>query len=261
MGWFPFNSKNDPNTNKPVATPPREELPKPVTAAPIAAPPTPVSTGAQTVRGLDVSHFEPVVDYAKAYANGFRFVYAKATDGDSGVDAKYGFHCLNAKAAGLIVGAFAFNRFDADPVKQASHFMEACSISKGELPPCLDVEWDRYAKNTGYHDGGKIDDAGAEHCLITLRKLERLSGMIPCWYTHHFFFQGVSPALVKEFARYPLWLTQPGLSAPTPIPGLPKITFWQNTFHQRGLASQNPDGVDADIFYGSLDDLKALTKK
>ena len=244
---------------KPVEAPPAAPKPQ-QPAVPPAGSSTSTPTGA-TVKGLDVSHYEPVVDYAKAFSQGFRFVYAKASDGGGGADAKLDYHRAGAKAAGLIFGGFCFNRFDADPIQQASFFMrEMATIRPGELPPCLDVEWDRYAKNTGYHDGGKIDEAGAAHCLVTLKELERLSGMIPVWYTHHFFFQGVSPALVKEFARYPLWLTQPGLKAPTAIPGLPKVTFWQNTFHQAGLASENPDGIDADVFYGSLDDLKALCK-
>lgn len=240
-----------------VTTPPPQAASAPSPSSPGSQSPT----GGTIVKGLDVSHYEPVMDYHKAFSQGFRFVYAKATDGDSGVDAKYGYHLINAKAAGLIFGAFCFNRFDADPVKQAVHHMSVVAkIIPGELPPCLDVEWDRYAKNSKYHDGGKIDDAGAEHCLITLKELEKLSGMIPVWYTHHYFFQGVSRSLVQEFARYPLWLTQPGAAAPTTIPGLPKITFWQNTFHVPGLASQNPDGIDGDVFFGSLDDLKALCK-
>lgn len=268
MSWWIFKSKNDPNTNaaKPVEVP---AAPKPSTPSDVAPPagnssssPPPQSpTGAQ-VKGLDVSHYEQIMDYPKAFSQGFRWVYAKATDGDSGVDGRLEYHRSNAKAAGLIFGAFCFNRFDADPIMQAHKLMgELGKVSTGELPPCLDVEWDRYAKNTGYHDGGKIDDKGAEHCLVTLKEMERLSGMVPCWYTHHNFFTGVSPSIVKEFSRYPLWLTQPNAKAPTPIPGLSKVTFFQNTFHQPGLASQNPDGIDADIFYGDMAALKALTKQ
>jgi lysozyme len=263
MTWWTF-TKNDPN-NKTVAAPtpnPAVDAPKP--AAPIAAPPvqTPSLPSTGVTYGLDVSHYEPVMDYPKAFAAGKRFVYAKATDGDSGGDAKFTYHRTSSKAAGLIFGAFCFNRFDADPVKQASHFMQTIGeIAAGELPPCLDLEWDRFSKNAGYHDGGKIDDTGAAHALVTLKELERLSGMTPVWYTHHFFFAGVAPSLVKEFARYPLWLTQPGAKTPTLPAGLTKVAFFQNTFHEKGLAAQNPDGIDADIFYGSLDQLKALTKQ
>lgn len=221
-----------------------------------------VSTALATVFGFDDSKFEPNIDYKKAAAMGNVFCISKRTDGAHGVDPLGAAKKAAARAAGLVWGGFCFNRFVADPKAQADFFMKTNGdIQPGELPPCLDIEWDNsQGPSYRYANGKSIDDAGAERALVCLQELERLSGMTPIWYTHHYFFTGVRSDLVKEFARYHLWLTQPGAKVPVLPAGLTTWTFFQNSFHDKVPGSEAA-GCDGDVFNGTLEQLKALAKQ
>ena len=110
--------------------------------APKASAPAP---GAATdlTEGIDVSHWQGSIDWAKVRAAGKRFAYIKASEHTSFVDNKYATNKAAAKAAGLYVGAYHFARPDGssgDAVKEADHFVATAKISSGDLLPVLDLE-------------------------------------------------------------------------------------------------------------------------
>jgi GH25 family lysozyme M1 (1,4-beta-N-acetylmuramidase) len=155
---------------------------------------------------------------------------------------------------------FHFFRFAADPTVQAEHFVKTTGgVQVGELPHCLDLEWDNTPDAPKqYNDGGEIDEAGAQLALTFLEKLETLTGVIPVVYTASGFFPGsASPATVEKFARYLLWVAHYNVNAPRiPKPWL-NYAFWQYTSSGEVPGTGK---VDCSWYNGSEADLKALLK-
>ena len=131
-------------TPKPTTTP----TPKPTpTPAPTAAPtpnPGPTATPAPTwVEGIDVSHWQGTINWPLVAKAGKQFAFLKASDSTDYRDPTYAANRSNAKAAGLVVGAYHFARPDAtigDAVAEADLFVDAAAPASGDLPPVLDLE-------------------------------------------------------------------------------------------------------------------------
>lgn len=93
------------------------------------------------VHGSDVSHHQGQLDLAKAKAEGLRFLYHKATEGDSFVDREYAARRTQAAEAGLRFGAYHFARAErGDARDEARHFLEVAQPESGDLIPVLDLE-------------------------------------------------------------------------------------------------------------------------
>ena len=131
-------------TPTPVPTPTPTPVPTP-TPAPSATPaPTPA-----WIEGIDVSHWQGTINWSMVAAAGKRFAFMKAsdgiidTDGTMFVDTSYPSNRSQAKAAGLLVGAYHFARPDAtagDAIVEAAHFVDTATPAGGDLLPVLDLE-------------------------------------------------------------------------------------------------------------------------
>jgi hypothetical protein len=74
-----------------------------------------------TAKGVDVSHWQTLNDWS---ITGLSFVIAKASEGTT-PDPMYSKHAAKGRAAGLVVGAYAFNRNDVDMNAQVQTFATA----------------------------------------------------------------------------------------------------------------------------------------
>jgi hypothetical protein len=72
-------------------------------------------------KGVDVSHWQALTDWS---TTGLSFVIVKASEGTT-KDAMYTKHVAKGRAAGLVVGAYAFNRNDVDMDAQVKTFAGA----------------------------------------------------------------------------------------------------------------------------------------
>ena len=105
-------------------------------------PPKPASSPTR-LEGIDVSHWQGTIDWAKVRAAGKKFAYIKASEHTSFVDDKYQTNRSRAKTAGLKVGAYHFARPNVgttDAYAEADHFIETADWTSGELRPVLDLE-------------------------------------------------------------------------------------------------------------------------
>ncbi len=145
-------------TPKPTPTPTAKPTPTPTeapTAAPTATPlPTPVPTPsawATYTQGIDISHWQGTIDWAKVAASGKRFAFMKASEDDDFVDSRYQTNRAQAKAKGLFVGAYHFAQPELPPadlagdptidaIAEADHFVDTATPQSGELIPVLDLE-------------------------------------------------------------------------------------------------------------------------
>ena len=105
--------------------------------------------GAATrANGVDVSHYQGLIDWAQVAGSSYRFTFAKATEGVTLVDATYPINRAGAEGMGLRFGAYHFGRpsgtgpatITASAIAQADHFVGIAQPQAGELPPVLDLE-------------------------------------------------------------------------------------------------------------------------
>jgi lysozyme len=98
------------------------------------------------VPGLDVSKFQPNIDWAKVKAAGMQFMFARASYGTgAATETTFKAHWQGAKAAGLIRGAYHFFVPADDAGAQAKLFLSEMrsALAPGEttyLPAVIDVE-------------------------------------------------------------------------------------------------------------------------
>ena len=93
------------------------------------------------VHGIDVSHYQGEIDWAAMKQQGMDFAYIKATEGSAHEDECFDKNWEQAKAAGMICGAYHFFSFESEGAKQAEHFIKKVGDLKGSLIPVVDVEY------------------------------------------------------------------------------------------------------------------------
>ncbi|MEF2975814.1 GH25 family lysozyme [Subtercola sp. YIM 133946] len=105
------------------------------------------------VLGMDVSGWQPTVDWNAAWANGGRFVYIKATESNDYTSSHFAAQYSGATAVGMIRGAYHFaNPHESTGAVQANYFVNnggGWSADGRTLPPMLDIEYDPYAGSDG----------------------------------------------------------------------------------------------------------------
>jgi lysozyme len=103
---------------------------------------------ATRAKGIDVSHWNGVIDWIRVAGAGYRFVFGKATEGFTLIDPTYSINRAGTEGFGLRFGAYHFARPSggsdgaavASAVAQADHFVDVAQPQPGELPPVLDLE-------------------------------------------------------------------------------------------------------------------------
>jgi lysozyme len=207
-----------------------------------------------TVPGIDVSYWNAGIDWPKVRAAGQRYVFAKATEGDSYADPTFDDNWRGAKSAGLLRGAYHFFRSNVDPKKQANKFIDYVKSmnDNGELPPVLDLET----------NDGQTKEKVIARVKTWLDLVETAFNKRPVIYSAQYFLQdylseagGGPPAWAKD---YPLWLAQyPTIYLDGVQPTLPrgwfKWTFWQ--YSDKGRVNGINAKVDMNVFNGTLEDL------
>src|SRR5262245_11946418 len=98
-----------------------------------------------TVLGIDIASYQHPggagIDWGTVAANR-RFVIIKASEGTGYVNQYYADDSTQARANGMIVGAYHFLRYTSSGAAQAQHFLSAIggNVPPGDVPAMLDVE-------------------------------------------------------------------------------------------------------------------------
>ncbi len=205
-----------------------------------------------SVPGIDVSHYQAVVDWEAVAGAGELFGYCKATEGTGVVDPYLPGNWSGIKQAGMLRGAYHFFHPDQDPTAQANNFIGAltkvngsATLAPGDLPPTLDLEV------TGNLAPGDVLAAAA----TWLGLVAAATGRTPLLYTFYSFWMTLGNP--TALAQYPLWIAR-YTSAPSPgvIGGWPTWTFWQ--YSSSGAVNGIGGTVDMDAFQGTAAALNAL---
>lgn len=91
------------------------------------------SRSATHAKGIDVSHWQGIIDWKKVRGAGYSFAFLKATEGSRIVDDRFRANAQDAKNAGLLVGAYHFTRAaSTDDVKnEVDHFLQVIESAGG----------------------------------------------------------------------------------------------------------------------------------
>lgn len=201
------------------------------------------------VPGIDVSYWESGIDWKKVRGDGIRYMFAKATEGESYVDPTFDDNWLGAKSVGILRGAYHFFHPNMNAVKQADKFVQVVKAlnDNGELPPVLDLE---------------VTDNQSSQTIINNAKtwLDRVQqglGKRPIIYSspgflkYNFVVPGGGPPLWTK--DYVLWIANYKVDKPYLPKGWLKWTFWQ--YSETGKVNGINSGVDLDWFNGTVEEL------
>lgn len=224
----------------------------------------------KTTPGLDVSYFQGNVDFTKVRAAGQRFVIARTNDGNF-IDPKFVTYFKQAKAAGLVVGAYYFHRAGLEhqsPGRQADIMLRQLAAAgydpKTDLPPTVDVENATFQSSPG-------QATAARELQAVFDRIEKRTGRKAILYTNASFESGIGRS---TFGAYPLWSAYyfnsgsaasncPGIAAT----GAKTWTLWQHCKGeggagqcQRGVSGVPIGRPDQNVFNGSYADLVAFAR-
>lgn len=155
---------------------------------------------AEKVKGVDVSHWQGIIDWKKVYEDGYRFAFVKATE-DTNPEFNDRFFVNNMKnstAAGLVVGAYHFARpnNDNDATDEAKYFVNVIKdyLKGGYLRPVLDIE-----KN-----GGLSKTELSKWVNDWMSYVKEETGIWPIIYTGVCFSKD---NLDESIKKYDLWIS------------------------------------------------------
>ncbi len=199
-----------------------------------------------TIPGIDISHWQGTIDWTKVAGAGKEFAFMKATDDVDYVDPTFATNRAQARANGLVVGAYHFARPDPSPGdarREARFFVKVADPQAGSLLPVLDMETSR-----------GLDQQGVTRWARTwVAEVRELTGVTPLVYTSPYGWMartGDTRLLARDGA--PLWIAHWGVSSPV----LPAADWdghgwvvWQHTSdgHVAGIAGR----VDLDRLAGT----------
>jgi len=212
------------------------------------------------VHGVDVSVYEPNVDWRALRAQGFRFALIRATSSTGYTDPKFAAHWAGAREAGILRGAYHYLFGGQDARGQAEFFIDTVGADKGELPPIVDLE-DAYNEDVP-------NRMLMQTCKVFLDIVETAYGRKPMVYSRKTYLEprlsinGKAPTWAKD---YDLWVAQypfefdparmPNVNMPKQPNGWKDWKFWQysETAIVDGVTDEinRPTRIDLNWFRGT----------
>lgn len=206
--------------------------------------------------GVDVSKWQPDVDWAKIIKAGMQFTFVRASCGTTAANEQmFVPHWRAAKAAGMKVrGAYHFFEPAQSAADQATLFLSQmrAALAPGEtvyLPAVIDVE----QQATGVSAANYV--AGVKAWLAAVEADPLFAGRKSIVYTTQGFWAELgNPA---GFSDRSLWVADFSKDPPRIPSGWASFAFFQKS--QSGQVDGIPGDADLDFFNGDIDVLTAMT--
>jgi lysozyme len=209
----------------------------PASQAGTAAPAPDDAAGADLA--FDISHFQPNVDFAAARQAGLRAVFHKATEGLHEIDPCYAAAREQARAAGLLWGAYHFGTGE-DALAQAAHFLDIAKPDGATLL-VLDLETNPQGASMSI-----------EQARTFVSHVRQVTGKWPGLYSGSYIRDHLGNQPDPVLGNCWFWLAEYGPVAHVP-PTWDAWTFWQHTDGHVGPGPYEVPGagpVDRDRFAG-----------
>ncbi|MFJ4207196.1 GH25 family lysozyme [Paenarthrobacter sp. NPDC089675] len=217
------------------------------------------------VQGQDVSAHQGNVDWQGQWAQGSRWAYVKASEGNYYVNENYAQQYDGSRNAGMVRGAYHFAIPNwSSGADQARYFVAnggGWTADGYTLPPVLDIEYNPYAGRTinGFYFGNTCYNMSkaqlGQWAADFGNTVKALTGRFPVIYSTTDWWNTCVGN--STFGSYPLWIAS-YWSNPTNSPGtLP--ASWGN-FSMWQFSSTGPFEGDSNIFNGSYDQLRTFAR-
>ena len=199
--------------------------------------------------GIDVSHYQGRIDWKQVkFINHEKypiaFVFVRATQGCDTNDRQFEKNWQQTKANNFIRGAYHYYRPNENSIQQAENFIATVRLTKGDLPPVLDIE--KMPENQSI-ENLKI---GLRRFLEKIEKHYKVQPIIYCGERYYTEF------LKAEFSEYAFWIANYNF-IDTEINA--DFRFWQ--FTEQARVEGISEKVDVNIFNGNCNDLNDLRIK
>ncbi|MCW3105229.1 MAG: hypothetical protein JWO09_3669 [Bacteroidetes bacterium] len=201
------------------------------------------------MNGIDVSHNNGTIDWAKVAANPTKidFVYIKASEGVGYTDPMFATNAKGAKAAGLKIGFYHFASLNTlndvpDAKSEADYFMSLIkSAPAADLPYALDIETNKVG----------LDKAHVLEWINTFFAEMKQGGYNnTILYSYTPFLDSNLPAN-HNLGNIRLWLAAYVSPARLQLPvGWTQYYIWQNS--STGSVSGITGNVDTNVTTGSI---------
>jgi GH25 family lysozyme M1 (1,4-beta-N-acetylmuramidase) len=201
--------------------------------------------------GLDVSAYQPSINWSSVAANGAKFAYIKATEGTTYASSTFASQYNGSYAAGLIRGAYHFATPNTSSgAAQADYFVAhggGWSNDGHTLPPLLDIEYGYNATCWGLSQASMVSWISAFSNEVLAK-----TGIRPAIYsTTDWWSQCTGNS--SAFPKNPLFIAHyTSASSPAPLPASwSSYSIWQ-------WADSGTFPGDQDVFNGSAAALTLL---
>lgn len=207
--------------------------------------------------GIDVSDYQPNVNYTSVKNAGYTFVWAKATEGFTFNASQYSNHVAGATAAGMLFAPYHYSRPDNNSAAdEVTHFLQiaGAQIAAGRLVPMLDVE-------NPVDPGDTVNTKAEMSAWVNAwcQGVFNATGVRPIIYT---YISYASSWLDSTVTQWPLWMAN--YNGQDPQTGAPNATapwpagawkFWQysSTASVPGVSGN----CDVDVFNGTPTELNS----
>lgn len=208
---------------------------------------------ASRVQGMDVSAWQPTVNWAADYSNGARFAYIKATEGVSYRSSTFSSQYSGSYNAGMIRGAYVYAQpSKASGVDTANYFVAnggRWSPDGRTLPPLLDIEYGSAAQGACY---GMSASAMVNWISSFTNRMHTLTGVWPAIYTTTNWWSTCTGNSAR-FGQHPYFVAR--YTTTSSSPGTLGASWGNWTMWQ--WASSGTFAGDQDVFNGNIAQLQA----
>lgn len=179
--------------------------------------------------GIDVSHHNGKINWSEVKRNfKLQFVYVKATEGATYVDASYARNIAGARKAGFLVGSYHYFRMTSSAHDQFKNFVKTIGDNKQDLLPMVDVE------TTDRHSRKETQDS----LNVFIRLVKAHFGRAPMIYATN---RSYNEICAPDYNNYHLYIGRYGKNPPR-IVGKGQYSIWQ--YSEKGRLKGIPKPVD-----------------
>jgi lysozyme len=217
--------------------------------------------------GVDVSHYDGVINWSKAREQAIRFSYVKATQGIQSTDNTFTRNWVDIgkvwdnETTRIYRGAYHFLSAQGDATAQAHNFLAKLGgVLPSDLPPSIDVEWDAPSGSTDLDAADRWRGLSSTEIVAKIQTwlevVEQATGRVPVIYTQPGWWQN-RIGTTDKLAKYQIWVadysTKSQLSeVPKKVPGY--VThIWQFSEHGRAKDGFSTK-FDVSIFKGTQEE-------
>nr|WP_231710142.1 lysozyme [Arthrobacter zhangbolii] len=204
---------------------------------------------------MDVASHQPAVNWSRAWNQGARFAYVKATEATSYTNPLFTSQTSGATNAGMLHGAYHFAIPNVSSgARQANYFVDRggkWTADGNTLPPLLDIEYNPYSEL-----GDTCYDMSAREMIAWIRDFSSTvaarTGRVPMIYTTTDWWKTCT-GNSNAFANHPLHIANYAKSPGSLPNGWGKYTLWQ-------YSSTGPFEGDSNVYNGSLSQLRDFAR-